>query len=238
MLFRSLQSSPYYSRIPISLKESLLKENSTGIIAEFKRRSPSKGWIFPGADVKKVTESYHSGHAAALSILTDEKYFGGSLEDLKQARSIQLPILRKDFIVDSYQIEEAKAFGADVILLIAACLSIDEVRSLSAFARNLGLEVLLELHDEEELGHICDDTELVGINNRNLKSFEVDIQRSMQMAGKIPVGKLKIAESGIDSPEMIRLFKDAGFKGFLIGEYFMRTDHPGMQLAELVRMTS
>ena len=167
-----------------------------------------------------------------------EKYFGGSLEDLKQARSIQLPILRKDFIVDSYQIEEAKAFGADVILLIAACLSIDEVRSLSAFARNLGLEVLLELHDEEELGHICDDTELVGINNRNLKSFEVDIQRSMQMAGKIPVGKLKIAESGIDSPEMIRLFKDAGFKGFLIGEYFMRTDHPGMQLAELVRMTS
>lgn len=233
-----LQSLPHYNRIPFSLKRSLLKENSTGIIAEFKRRSPSKGWIFPEADVKHVTDSYKQNHASALSILTDEKYFGGTSDDLLKARHLEIPILRKDFIIDTYQIDEAKAIGADVILLIAACLSVNEVKDLAVYAKKIGLEILLELHDEEELGHICEEVDLVGINNRNLKSFEVDVQRSLQMAERIPNEKLKVAESGIDSPEMMRAFRDAGFKGFLIGEYFMRNENPGMKLAELVKQVN
>ena len=230
-----LQSLPHYKRDPISIKKSLLKENSSGVIAEFKRRSPSKGWIFPEADVITVTETYQKNHASALSILTDEKYFGGTSEDLLKARHLEIPILRKDFIIDTYQIDEAKAIGADVVLLIAACLSVNEVKDLAVYAKKIGLEILLELHDEEELGHICEEVDLVGINNRNLKSFEVDIQRSLQMAKKIPADKLKVAESGIDSPEMMRAFREAGFKGFLIGEYFMRNEHPGLKLAELIQ---
>jgi indole-3-glycerol phosphate synthase len=230
-----LQDSPFYKRQSVSLKASLLKHDSTGIIAEFKRRSPSKGWIFPEADVMEVTGSYLQNGAAALSILTDEKYFGGTSDDLISVRNLNIPILRKDFIIDSYQIEEAKSIGADVILLIAACLSPEEVKQLASYARKIGLEVLLELHNEEELAHICEDTEIVGINNRDLKTFNVNIERSLKMAASIPEGKVKVAESGIDSPEMIRAFRKAGFSGFLIGEYFMRTNNPGKSLADLVK---
>jgi indole-3-glycerol phosphate synthase len=230
-----LRETPFYKRECISLRESLLKKDSTGIIAEFKRRSPSKGWIFPDADVVEVTGSYLKNGAAALSILTDEQYFGGKSEDLIRARNASIPILRKDFIIDSYQIEESKSIGADVILLIAACLSPGEVNDLAAYAKKIGLEVLLELHDEEELSHICDETEMIGVNNRNLKTFQVDIERSLRMAAFIPDGKVKVAESGIDSPEMMNIFRKAGFSGFLIGEFFMRTNNPGESLANLVK---
>ena len=232
-----LQQSVFYSRKTYSLKESLLEKGSSGMIAEFKRRSPSKGWIFPDAEINEVAGSYFQNGAAALSILTDEKYFGGISADLMRARNLNIPILRKDFIIDTYQIEEAKSIGADVILLIAACLSANEVKELAAYAKKLDLEVLLELHTEEELGHICEETELVGINNRNLKTFEVDVERSLKMAESIPKEKVKIAESGIDSPEMIRLFREAGFNGFLIGEYFMRSRNPGACLADLVKQS-
>lgn len=222
-----LKHSPYFLRNTCSLKEFLLDESRTGIIAEFKRRSPSKGVINGDADVAAVTKAYADGGASALSVLTDEKFFGGCTADLMKARVNTVPILRKDFIIDEYQIVEARAMGADVILLIAACLEPADVKRLAAFAKTLELEVLLELHAEEELAHICDETELVGINNRDLKTFSVDIERSLQMARRIPENKIKIAESGISSAETIRLFRENGFRGFLIGETFMKEKDPG-----------
>lgn len=205
-----------------SLSASLLKEAGTGIIAEFKRKSPSKGFIKKNADVNEITAAYTKFGAAGLSVLTDENFFGGSMEDLLQARKSDIPLLRKDFIIDEYQVVEAKSWGADVILLIAACLTPAKVKHLAKAASQLGLEVILELHAEEELGHICDEIKLVGINNRDLKTFTVDIERSLRMAEKIPDDKIKIAESGIDKAEDILIFKENGFKGFLIGEYFMK----------------
>ena len=223
-----LMQTEYFNRTCFSLIENLLNNNTTGIIAEFKRKSPSKGFINEFANVVNVTKGYTNGGAACLSVLTDNNFFGGSTEDLVAARVNQIPILRKDFIIDEYQIVEAKAMGADVILLIAACLSVEEVKQLSAFAVSLGMEVLLELHDETELDHICDNTILIGINNRNLKDFKVDINASLNMAKKIPDTKIKIAESGISDPHMIKLFKEAGFKGFLIGETFMKQSNPAL----------
>jgi indole-3-glycerol phosphate synthase len=222
-----LRASSLYNRERLSLKKFLLDESKTGIIAEFKRRSPSKGSINEQADVVEVTTAYTNNGASALSVLTDEMFFGGSTNDLLKARVNEIPILRKDFIVDEYQITEAKAMGADVILLIAACLTPAEVKRLATFATSLGLEVLLELHAEEELEHICEETEIVGINNRNLKTFEVDIERSLRMAKQIPADKIKVAESGISSVENILLFKANGFSGFLIGENFMKEEDPG-----------
>ncbi len=216
-----------FNRKCFSLIENLQYGNTTGIIAEFKRKSPSKGFINEHANVLEVTNAYTNNGAAALSILTDEYFFGGSTADLIAARVNDIPILRKDFIVDTYQIAEAKAMGADVILLIAACLSVIEVKTLAAYAVSLGLEVLLELHDESELQHICTDTILVGVNNRNLKDFKVDIDASLKMAALIPSDKIKIAESGIKDVAMIEIFKNAGFKGFLIGENFMKEANPG-----------
>ena len=169
-----LRENDLFKRPVFSLKEFLLDEGKTGIIAEFKRRSPSKGIINDQVDVAEITAGYTRFGASGLSVLTDEAFFGGSKEDLVKARENLIPILRKDFIIDEYQIVEARAMGADVILLIAACLSPEEVKNLAAFARNLDLEVLLELHGEEELDHICDETELIGINNRDLKTFAVD----------------------------------------------------------------
>jgi len=211
-----------------SLKQSLLAENSTGIIAEFKRKSPSKGWFLTkGEEIEKVAIAYNDHGAAAISVLTDEPFFGGTLDDLIQARVLcNIPILRKEFIIDPWQIAEARAFGADVVLLIAACLSVQQVQDLAAYAKSLGMETILELHGEDELGHICDDTEIIGINNRNLKTFEVDIDRSLRMAAQISADKIKIAESGINSIENILLFKENGFKGFLIGELFMKQANP------------
>ncbi len=229
-----LEKSSLFERKTYSLKEFLLDKSKTGVIAEFKRKSPSKGIINDKADVVEVTKGYTENGASCLSVLTDEHFFGGSDEDLKKARINAIPILRKEFIIDEYQITEAKSIGADVILLIAACLTPKEVKHLASFAKNLGLEVLLELHDEEELEHICDATEIIGINNRNLKTFVVDIDRSLRMAERIPAGKIKVAESGISSAENIILFKENGFDGFLIGENFMKEENPTIAFARFV----
>jgi len=185
--------------------------------------------------VVAVTSAYTQHGASCLSVLTDETFFGGSTGDLLAARVNHIPILRKDFIIDEYQIIEARAMGADVILLIAACLSVQEVKQLAGIAKNLGLEVLLELHAEEELGHICDATGIIGINNRDLKTFQVDIERSLAMARQLPAGKLKIAESGIDAVNTIQLFREKGFDGFLVGENFMKERDPGKAFAKFAQ---
>lgn len=184
-----------------------------------------------------MVKSYEKFGAAGISVLTDKEFFGGSNDDLIKARdSVMTPLLRKDFIIDEFQIVEAKSTGADVILLIASCLKPAEARQLAAVAKGLGLEVLLELHDESELDHICDRADIIGINNRNLKTFEVDIERSLRMAEMIPDDKVKIAESGISSVENIRLFRKNGFKGFLIGENFMREKDPGEAFEKFVSL--
>lgn len=234
MNISDLEKSNFFNREILSLKKFLLDETRTGIIAEFKRKSPSKGIINANADVVEITSAYTKNGAAALSVLTDEKFFGGSSNDLIKARVNEIPVLRKDFVIDEYQIVEAKSIGADAILLIAACLSPQQVKTLAKFAKSLQLEVLLELHAEEELEHICDETEIVGINNRNLKTFIVDIERSLIMAKKIPTDKIKVAESGISSVENILLFKQNGFNGFLIGENFMKAENPAIAFASFV----
>jgi len=230
-----LEKRELFSRSVLPLKDSLLDKSRTGIIAEFKRRSPSKGIINPDVDVLEVTKGYTEHGASCLSVLTDEHFFGGSDEDLIKARVNGIPILRKDFVIDEYQLIEARSIGADVILLIAACLTVAEVKRLANFAKNLGLEVLLELHAEEELEHICDETDFIGINNRNLKTFDVDIEKSLRMAERIPFPKFKIAESGISSVNDILLFKQHGFQGFLIGENFMKVTNPTIAFAEFVK---
>ncbi|MGC4034841.1 MAG: indole-3-glycerol phosphate synthase TrpC [Chitinophagaceae bacterium] len=229
-----LEKSALFKREIFSIRDFLLDSEKTGIIAEFKRKSPSKGVINDKVDVVDVTKGYTDNGASCLSVLTDEHFFGGNDNDLLRARVNNIPILRKEFIVDEYQIVEAKSIGADLILLIAACLTVNEVKRFASFARNLGLDVLLELHGEEELDHICNETEIVGINNRNLKTFVVDIERSLRMAEKIPSDKIKIAESGISSVENILLFKENGFKGFLIGENFMKEADPTIAFARFV----
>lgn len=219
-----------------SLKQQLLDPAATGIIAEFKRKSPSKGWfVKKDMEVETVVRYYNQYGASAVSILTDEEFFGGDLDDLIQAKVItDVPVLRKDFMIDPWQIAEAKAFGADVILLIAACLSPAGVKSMAAYANSIGLESILELHDEAELDHVCDEVTVIGINNRSLKTFEVDIERSLRMAEKLPADKIKIAESGISSVDNIRLFRENGFKGFLIGENFMKHPEPGKAFYDFV----
>jgi len=231
----ALQQTAFYTRQTLSLKQFLLDATKTGIIAEFKRKSPSKGMINGTADVVEVTSAYAAHGASCLSVLTDAIFFGGSAADLQRARVNAIPILRKDFIIDEYQITEARAMGADVILLIAACLSPERVKELALFAKSLQLEVLLEIHTEEELGHICDAVEIVGINNRDLKTFAVDINKSVALGKKIPAGKLKIAESGINSIDTICTFKNAGFHGFLIGENFMKEPDPTIAFAAFVQ---
>ncbi|MBW7839199.1 MAG: indole-3-glycerol phosphate synthase TrpC [Chitinophagaceae bacterium] len=206
----------------------------SSIIAEFKRKSPSKGWINQEARVGMVTRGYTSFGAAALSVLTDQHFFGGSLDDLEIARENQIPILRKDFIVDDYQLLEAKAYGADVILLIAACLDKQEVKDLSHTAKNLGLNVLLEIHSEAELETICDSIDVIGINNRNLKTFQVDIENSMRLASQLP-DKCKISESGIDTPETLKTLRAAGFEGFLMGERFMKEKFPAVAFKNFLK---
>lgn len=231
---KDLEKSELYNRETFSIKDFLLDKEKTGIIAEFKRKSPSKGIINDKADVVTVTKGYTDSGASCLSVLTDEHFFGGSDQDLIKARINALPILRKEFIIDEYQIVEAKSIGADLILLIAACLTPKQVKQLASFAKQLELDVLLELHDEVELEHICDETDLVGINNRNLKTFTVDIERSLRMAERIPAGKIKVAESGISSVENIIRFKKNGFNGFLIGENFMKEADPAIAFARFV----
>ena len=233
-----LRGTAYYDRSCLSLRSFLLNPSKTGIIAEFKRRSPSKGIIHPNPDIMQITKDYTSGGASALSVLTDEEYFGGTSQDLIKARENDIPVLRKEFIIDAYQIEEAKSIGADAILLIASCLSQEQVKALASYAYGLGMEVLLELHDESELGHVCEEINIVGINNRNLKTFEVDIDQSIRMAAQLPSEKILVAESGISSVQEIKFFKEKGFHGFLMGEYFMKHPDPGKAFHDFANLLS
>jgi indole-3-glycerol phosphate synthase len=233
--FDELEKTNFFKNETLPLKKFLLENNRTGIIAEFKRKSPSKGIINNFLSVKEVTTEYAKHGASAVSVLTDEEFFGGSLDDLMEARINEVPILRKDFIVDEYQIIESKGYGADIILLIAACLSKKEVKKFSNFAKNIGLNVLLEIHNENELEHICDDVDVVGINNRDLKTFKVDLNHSIELCKKIPLEKIKISESGIDDVKTVRHLKQNGFSGFLIGEKFMKEANPGKAFAGFVK---
>lgn len=229
-----LEISDLFGRKTFSLQQFVLDKARTGIIAEYKRKSPSKGIINDQASVQEVTEAYAQA-ASGISVLTDTEFFGGKMEDLLAARFNQIPILRKDFMVDEYQIYEAKSIGADVILLIAACLSPLEVKQFAGLAKRLGLEVLLEIHNEAELEHICDEVDLIGVNNRNLKTFEVSIQTSLDLINKIPTNKPAVAESGISNIDTIVTLHQAGFRGFLIGENFMKERNPAIAFADFVQ---
>lgn len=231
-----LLNYPYFSVACLSLKESILDPEKTGIIAEYKRASPSKGDINSTSAVEDVVKAYEEAGASAVSVLTDGEFFKGNLEDLSKAReAISIPILRKEFIVDKYQITEAKAYGADIILLIAACLKKEEVQDFAAYAKQLGLNVLLEVHNEQELmDNLFDDIDAIGVNNRNLKDFSVDLQHSYDLLDKIPTEYIKVSESGISDPSTIRALKKAGFQGFLIGENFMKTSDPGQAIKDFV----
>jgi indole-3-glycerol phosphate synthase len=232
-----LEKSSAFSRIPLSLKSFLLDPTKSGIITEFKRKSPSKGLINGTSSVELVSKGYEQAGASALSILTDQHYFGGATEDLELARKqVAIPILRKDFVVDEYQIIEAKSMGADCILLIAAALSPQKVKSLAIFAQSLGLEVLLEAHNLEELEQsFCEPLDVVGVNNRNLKTFEVSLETSLELVDRIPIQVVKISESGISDPATLVAFRKAGFDGFLIGENFMKTTSPGQAAADFIQ---
>lgn len=231
-----LEQSTYFEGKSVSLKKYLLREDKSGIIAEFKRRSPSKGVINAHAPVERTTIGYMQAGASALSILTDKEFFGGTSEDLKTARKYNFcPVLRKDFVVDEYQIIEAKSIGADAILLIAAALEPKRLKELAAFAKTFGLEVLMEVHNKEELeNNLNENLDVIGVNNRNLKTFEVSIDISKELSELIPGGFVKISESGISNPESIVDLKAYGFKGFLIGETFMRSARPELAAKEFI----
>ena len=218
-----------------SMREYLVNSTS-GIIAEFKRRSPSKGWIKEFAEISAIAPHYQNAGASAISILTDESYFGGRLSDLQEARGlVSIPILRKDFIVDEYQLIEAKASGADAILLIAAAITETECSKFASMAHYLGLEVLLEIHSENELVYINQHIDMVGVNNRNLGTFHTDIDNSFRLVDRLPSELVKVSESGIDSVETIRELRKVGYQGFLIGEQFMKTESPSDSLAEFIK---
>lgn len=223
-----LEQSIFFASPTVSLRRYLQREDKTGIIAEFKRKSPSKGVINAHASVERTTIGYMQAGASALSVLTDKHFFGGSNEDLKVVRKYNFcPVLRKDFTIDEYQIIEAKSIGADAILLIAAVLEPQATKALTTFAHSLGLEVLLEVHDEEELKkHLHAGADLIGVNNRNLKTFEVSIEISKRLSALIPDEVVAVSESGISSPSTIMELKKFGYEGFLIGENFMRHSRP------------
>lgn len=217
-----------------SMRQSL-EADAHGIIAEFKRRSPSKGWIHEEALPQDVVPAYASNGAAALSILTDEKFFGGSLAFIERVRPlVAKPIMRKEFIIDEYQLFQARRAGADAVLLIAADLSLSQCRALIGVAHQLSLEVLLELHDEAELDYAELDADMIGVNNRHLGTFLTDVSHSFDMASRLPGEKLWVSESGISNPDTIRRLRRAGYRGFLMGEYFMRAANPGLALREFV----
>lgn len=210
-------------------------DSPTGIVAEFKRRSPSKGWIFERAAVDEVVPAYSLAGAAAISVLTDTEFFGGSAEDLCRASEItRTPLLRKDFVIDEYQIYQARLWGASAVLLIASALTVGEVKRFGRIAKNLGLDVLLEIHNESELGHINEYVDVVGVNNRNLGNFITDVRVSIDLADKIPGEFVKISESGISAPETVAELHQAGFRGFLMGENFMKTSDPGAALGRFI----
>ncbi|NLT02511.1 MAG: indole-3-glycerol phosphate synthase TrpC [Bacteroidales bacterium] len=218
----------------LSLKQALL-DSPTGIIAEFKRKSPSKGYIFEGAKVSEVVPAYAAAGCAGISVLTDYPFFGGSIRDLKQARSlVNVPLLRKDFIIDPYQVYESKLLGADVILLIAAILTPDEAYDLGELAHELGLEVLLEVHTAEELAYVSRYTDMVGVNNRRLQSFHTNVQTSFDLAASLPEGIVLVSESGLGEASTLKELRAVGYRGFLMGEAFMKTGQPGAALRSLV----
>ena len=224
-----------FDRKSLSMSNSI-RESQSGIISEFKRRSPSKGWINEKADLLQITKDYQLNGASALSILTDNKYFGGKLEDIKAVRdSINIPILRKEFIIDEYQLFQAKLNGADAVLLIAAALEKKRFMELSDMAHQLGMEVLLEIHSEKEMEYIDDKVEMIGVNNRNLGTFVTDVKNSVAMVEKLPKDRVLISESGISSPSTIKMLKEKGFNGFLIGECFMREENPGYAFAKFIK---
>ncbi len=230
-----LENSNFFDRSTISLKQKL-QNSSLGIIAEFKRKSPSKGWIHADANVQEVTIGYNVEGASGISILTDTEFFGGNIEDVTTVRNkISCPILRKDFVVDEFQIYEAKAIGADVILLIASALTVFEVKNFSRLAHQLGLEVLLEVHNKEELSYLNENVDMVGVNNRNLKTFQVDTGISANLAAFIPPEFVKISESGISNVETVKELNRLGYRGFLMGENFMKEVQPALALKEFLR---
>lgn len=217
-----------------SLSQSLAQDDY-GIIAEFKRKSPSKGWIKEEGKPEVIPPAYEKAGAAALSILTDEKYFGGCMDFVRKARPlVNRPILRKDFIIDEYQLFQARQIGADAVLLIAADLTKEEVRSLTAIAHELQLEVLLELHAEHELDYTDIPVDAIGVNNRNLGTFVTDVQNSFRLATRLPQDRVLVSESGISNPETIHLLRQAGYRGFLIGETFMKTENPDLSLRQFI----
>jgi indole-3-glycerol phosphate synthase len=231
-----LEKETLFTRTSVSLSGALKMASTPKVISEFKRKSPSKGIINGNVLPEIVTADYVSAGAAALSVLTDTDFFGGSFEDFLKARTANpaIPMLRKDFIIDEYQLFEAKSIGADIILLIAACLKPAEIESLSRKAHDLGLEVLLEVHNSEELAQsLCDNIDMVGVNNRNLKTFETSIETSIELSEQIPGSMVKISESGLSDAETILHLYYHGYKGFLIGETFMKTANPGAALADL-----
>lgn len=231
------ENSILFSKNRFSLKEFIKNSNLSGIIAEFKRKSPSKGVINQVSDVIEVTQAYVAAGASALSILTNEHYFGGKIEDILLARSMNaVPILRKEFIVDEFQIIESKAIGADAILLIAASLSSKEIFNFAKLAKSIDLEVLLEIHEESELNSLNEYVDIVGVNNRNLKTFQTDLLISKQLAPKIPPDFVKISESGLHLPEHLLELQQFEYQGFLIGERFMSNSNPGKAFSDFVKM--
>ncbi len=232
---RQLEQSAHFHAPVISLKESVSRKGATGIIAEFKRKSPSKGVINATAPVEQTTLGYREAGASALSVLTDAPYFGGSSEDLIAARSVNnIPILRKDFIVDEYQILEAKSLGADAILLIAAALPPKKIQQLAVFAHSIHLEVLLEVHTEQELEELSVTVDLIGVNNRDLKTFTTDLAISKRLAPRIPKDVLKVSESGIEDPNTLLELRKYGYTGFLMGQNFMQHEKPEVACRQFI----
>lgn len=227
---------------PARSMRAALAASSSGIIAEFKRKSPSKGWLHPDAAIADVLPAYEKGGASACSVLTDSNFFGGSLGDLCKARSlVGLPLLRKDFIIDEYQLYQARVMGADAVLLIAACLTPEQCLMFAELAHTLNMEVLLEIHSKEELDHLNPFVDMLGVNNRNLGTFHTDVENSFRLAKAMQtvarernLSPLLVSESGISTTTTVSKLREAGFRGFLIGETFMKTDVPGDTLAQFI----
>jgi indole-3-glycerol phosphate synthase len=233
---RKLEQSEYFEREVLSLTNHLADSAKTAIVAEFKRKSPSKGMINEHAVPEEITKGYADGGASGISVLTDHRFFGGSPEDLIRARkAISIPLLRKDFTIDEYQVIESKAMGADAILLIASCLSYQQLKNLARTAKSLKLQVVLEVHNLPELSLINEYIDIVGVNNRDLKTFKVDIHTSVEIISGIPSGFVKISESGISNVENLKKLKEIGYDGFLIGEFFMKENDPVKAFFEFVR---
>lgn len=233
---QALQDSALYHEKRRSLTRSIRESEHFGIIAEFKRKSPSQDNINVSADPELVTGGYQTAGAAGISCLTDSQFFGAKPTDIDIVRqTVSLPLIRKDFIVDPYQLHEALAMGADAVLLIAASLSAGQIDEFASQANELGLEVLCEVHNEEEVGKLSPNVDIVGVNNRNLKDFSVSIGNSLRLAEILPPSILKISESGIEDPQSIAKLRQAGFQGFLIGTYFMREADPGKACADFIQ---